>query len=299
MQKHLISDLETPERIDTYLLNVLDVSRSKVQKMINDKNVLVNDNKVKSSYLLKNGDVVTIKEINETTEILPENIKLDIVYEDDDVIVINKGKGMIVHPANNIYSGTLVNALLHHTTNLSDVNGEERRGIVHRLDADTTGLLIVAKNNEAHTFLAKQFEEKKVVRKYMAIVWGVINNDTGTIDAPIGRDINNRKKLSVTSINSKKAITHFKVLERFSKATLIELELETGRTHQIRVHMDYINYPVVNDPLYGRRKRLDETGQTLHSNTLGFIHPKSGEYMEFKSELPSTFLNILEQIKLM
>ena len=227
----------------------------------------------------------------------PEKMDLDIVYEDDDVIVINKPNGMVVHPAAGNYSGTLVNGLMYYSKNLSTINGEFRPGIVHRIDAYTTGLLVVAKNDKAHEFLARQLEEKTTHRKYWAIVWGVIQNDTGTIDAPIGRDLNNRKKMAVTAVNSKGAITHFRVLERFKNATLIELKLETGRTHQIRVHMDYIGYPVVNDPVYGNRKLIDDTGQCLHAKELGFIHPRTNQYMEFNSELPECFINLLEYFK--
>jgi 23S rRNA pseudouridine1911/1915/1917 synthase len=221
-------------------------------------------------------------------------MNLDIVYEDDDVIVVNKANGVVVHPAVGSPNHTLVNGLMFHSHNLSDVNGEFRPGIVHRIDAYTTGLLMVAKNNEAHNFLAKQLEEKKTTRVYVALVHGVINNDTGTIDAPIGRDKSDRKKMAVTDINGKDAVTHFKVLKRFKNATLIELKLETGRTHQIRVHMNYIGHPVVNDPVYGNRKLIDDSGQCLHAKVLGFIHPKTHKYMEFDSELPECFTNILE-----
>ena len=221
---------------------------------------------------------------------------LDIVYEDDDVIVVNKPNGMVVHPAFGNTKHTLVNGLLYHSKELSKKNGEFRPGIVHRIDAYTTGLLMIAKNDKAHEFLAKQLSEKTTHRKYIALVWGVINNDTGTIDAPIGRDINDRKKMSITA-DGKEAITHFKVLERYKTATLIELKLETGRTHQIRVHMNYINHPVVNDPVYGRRKLIDNTGQCLHAKELGFIHPKTKKYMEFNVELPECFINILNKFK--
>jgi 23S rRNA pseudouridine1911/1915/1917 synthase len=259
---------------------------------------MVNDKCIKSSYSLKPGDVIKIEEYKEPEMNLdPVNMNLDIVYEDDDVIVVNKANGVVVHPAVSNKSNTLVNGLLYHSNSLSDINGEFRPGIVHRIDAYTTGLLMVAKNNEAHASLAKQLEEKTTTRKYVALVWGVINNDTGTIDAPIGRDVNDRKKMSVTSVNSKKAITHFKVLKRYKDATLIELKLETGRTHQIRVHMNYIGHPIVNDPVYGRRKLIDNSGQCLHAQTLGFIHPRTGKYMEFSSELPDCFKHILDMFK--
>lgn len=284
-------------RIDSYLIDKLDKSRSKIQSLIKNGNVLVNDNVVKSSYIVKENDVIEVNDIQEEiTDVLPEKMELDIVYEDDDVIVVNKKNGIVVHPAVGNNHGTLVNGLLYHS-NLSSVNGEFRPGIVHRIDAFTTGLLMVAKNDKSHEFLAKQLENKTCHRKYWALVWGVIKNDTGTIDAPIGRDTSDRKKMAVTSVNSKKAVTHFKVIERYKRATLIELKLETGRTHQIRVHMNYIGYPVVNDPVYGKRKIIDNTGQCLHAKELGFIHPTTLEFMMFDSELPECFVNILNMLK--
>lgn len=298
MQKIKIDEQFKNQRIDSYLPQVLDVSRSKVSKMIKNEEILVNGKKTKNSYILKENDLVEVGEIKEEImQALPEKMDLDIIYEDDDVIVVNKPNGMVVHPAVGNKSKTLVNGLLYHSKNLSTINGEFRPGIVHRIDAYTTGLLMVAKNDKAHKILAKELEEKKTTRKYIALVWGIINTDTGTIDAPIGRDINDRKKMAVTDINSKDAITHFKVIERYSNATLIELKLETGRTHQIRVHMNYIGYPVVNDLVYGRRKLIDNTGQCLHAKTLGFIHPTTHEYMEFDSPLPPCFENILKQFK--
>ncbi len=288
---------ESNVRLDQYLTKKLDYSRSKVEKLIKEKNILVNNKETKKSYILKENDIINIKEIDEEEiNIEPEKMDLDIVYEDDDVIVVNKENGVVVHPAPGNYKHTLVNGLMYHSK-LSSINGEFRPGIVHRIDAYTTGLLMVAKNDKAHIDLAKQLEEKTTHRKYIALVWGVINTDTGTIDAPIGRDINDRKKMAVTDINSKDAITHFKVLERYSNATLIELELETGRTHQIRVHMNYIGYPIVNDPVYGKRKIIDNTGQCLHAKELGFVHPTTKKYMEFTSELPECFLNILREFK--
>ena len=275
----------------------LGVSRSKVQKMIAENLVILNGKNAKASASLKVGDIIEIEELKE--EVMSaeaENIPLDIVYEDEDVIVVNKPNGMVVHPAIGNTHGTLVNALLYHSKSLSDVNGEFRPGIVHRIDAYTTGLLVVAKNNVAHEILAKQLEEKSTHRKYVALVWGVISHDTGTIDAPIGRDLNDRKKMAVVA-GGKPSVTHFKVLERFKSATLIELRLETGRTHQIRVHMNYIGYPVVNDPVYGKRKLIDETGQCLHAKELGFVHPTKKVYMEFHSEFPECFLHILEQFR--
>ena len=298
MDNIIINNSENNKRIDLYLIDKIDMSRSKIQDKLKKGEILVNKKQVKSSYILKENDVISFNIEEEfDTDIEPENIPLDIVYEDNDVIVVNKKNGMVVHPAPGNNHGTLVNALLYHSKNLSKVNGEFRPGIVHRIDAYTTGLLMVAKNDRAHEILAKQLEEKTTTRKYVALVWGVIEHDTGTIDAPIGRDEKDRKKMAVTSLNSKKAITHFRVLERYKNASLIELQLETGRTHQIRVHMNYIGYPVVNDPVYGRRKLINNDGQCLHAKTLGFVHPTTGKYMEFTSELPDKFINILNIIK--
>ena len=296
MQEFKIENDEN-KRIDSYLIEKLNLSRSKIQTMIKNKQILVNNEETKNSYILKNGDIITSEEyVEEEMKAVPEKMDLDIVYEDEDVIVVNKRNGMVVHPAVGNKNGTLVNGLLYHSK-LSDINGEFRPGIVHRIDAYTTGLLVIAKNNEAHLSLAKQLEEKTTTRKYIALVHGVVNTDTGTIDAPIGRDANDRKKMAVTDVNAKNAVTHFKVLERYKNTTLIELQLETGITHQIRVHMNYIGYPVVNDPVYGKRKLFDNTGQCLHAKTLGFIHPRTGKYMEFTSCLPECFINILNQVK--
>ena len=286
------------DRLDSFLISKVDKSRSKIQSMIKSGNIRVNGNVVKPSCYLHIWDIVEVDDVvEEVLSANPEKMDLDIVYEDDDVIVVNKANGVVVHPAVGNTTGTLVNGLMYHSKNLSSINGEFRPGIVHRIDAYTTGLLMVAKNDRAHEILAKQLEEKKTHRVYWALVWGVIPNDTGTIDAPIGRDSNDRKKMCVTAVNSKKAITHFRVLERYKNATLIELSLETGRTHQIRVHMNYIGYPIVNDPVYGRRKLIDESGQCLHAKTLGFVHPTSGREMIFDSELPNCFVNILNKFK--
>lgn len=288
----------TSKRIDQYLMETTDLSRSKIQKMIEKEEIVVNNLKVKNSYNLKKDDIITISPIeSEPMCAEAEKMDLNIVYEDDDVIIVNKENGMVVHPAPGNYHGTLVNGLLYHSKALSKKNGDFRPGIVHRIDAYTTGLLVVAKNDKAHESLAKQLEEKTTHRKYIALVWGVINNDTGEIDAPIGRDPRDRKKMTVTSTNSKAAKTHFKVLKRFKDATLIELQLETGRTHQIRVHMNYIGYPIVNDSVYGKKKLIDQTGQCLHAKELGFVHPTTGKYVEFSSELPNCFNNILKQFE--
>lgn len=286
------------ERIDNYLIKILNKSRSKIQNLIKTENVKVNNKIIKNSYIVKQNDNIEINEIEEQPlSAKAEKIDLDIVYEDDDIIVVNKQNGLVVHPAVGNPTGTLVNGLMYHSKNLSKVNGEFRPGIVHRIDAFTTGLLVVAKNDYSHEFLARQLENKTTHRIYVALVWGVINEDTGTIDAPIGRDKKDRKKMAVTSENSKNAVTHFKVIERYNDATLIELKLETGRTHQIRVHMNYINHPVVNDSVYGKRKLIDETGQCLHAKELGFIHPTTKKYMCFTSELPKEFINILNKFK--
>lgn len=287
---------ESGKRIDAYIASQTSLSRTKIGKLIDDEIILVNDKKTKASYKVNENDIIKIDDYEE--EIMDasgENIPLEIVYEDDDVLVINKPNGMVVHPAVGNTHGTLVNALVYHFSNLSHVNGNLRPGIVHRIDAYTTGLLMVAKNDFAHNSLAQQLSEKTTTREYVAIVDGIINNDTGTIDAPIGRDKNDRKKMTVTDQNSKEAVTHFTVLKRFKNHTLISLKLETGRTHQIRVHMNYIGHPVTNDPVYGKHKLYDESGQCLHAKTIGFIHPKTQKYMSFTSELPDCFTNILSR----
>ena len=293
----LVNENNVDKRLDVFVSENTDISRSQITKLIKEGNILVNGNKTKTGYMTKLNDEVLVEYIQKEIDAKPEKMDLDIVYEDDDVIVVNKANGVVVHPAPGNYTGTLVNGLLYHFKNLSTINGDLRPGIVHRIDADTTGLLMIAKNDKAHEKLAKQLEEKSTYRKYYALVWGVIKNDTGTIDAPIGRDPKDRKKMAVVESNSKDAITHFKVLERYKNATLIELKLETGRTHQIRVHMKYIGHPVVNDSIYSNRKLFDETGQCLHAKELGFIHPVTNEYMQFDSDLPECFTNIKEKLE--
>ena len=293
-------DIDNNLRIDKYLSEVTDMSRSKIQKLIDNEKILVNDKIIKTSYKVNFGDTINILDTEENNnEIVAENIPLDIVYEDEYLLVVNKPSGMVVHPALGNYSHTLVNALMYHcNNNLSLVNGSIRPGIVHRIDADTSGLLLVAKNDMVHNDLAKQISEKSVVRKYICLVHGVIKEDSATIDAPIGRDNNDRKKMGVTSENSKDAITHIRVLNRYSDSTLIECTLETGRTHQIRVHMNYINHPVVNDPVYGYNKLDDkEFGQMLHAKEIGFVHPITKEFMSFKVDVPQRFNEILEIYK--
>jgi 23S rRNA pseudouridine1911/1915/1917 synthase len=266
--------------------------------MISNGCILVNDKIVKTSYLFHIGDNIVINDMEEDSMIKPENIPLDIVYEDEYMLVVNKPSGMVVHPAPGNYTGTLVNALMYYCNKLSSVNGSIRPGIVHRIDADTSGLLLVAKDDFTHNELARQIGEKSVKRKYLCLVHGVINEDTATIDVPIGRDNRDRKKMAVTGDNSKDAVTNVRVLERYKRATLIECILETGRTHQIRVHMNYIGHPVVNDPVYGQRRMDDESfGQMLHAYEIGFVHPKTGEFLDFKVDPPKKFYEILDKYK--
>ena len=292
-----IEVLENNIRLDNYLIDKLDSSRSKIQKLIKNNSILVNDKNTKSSYLVKTGDIITITDVKEeSSNIEPEDIKLDIVYEDEYLLVVNKPSGMVVHPGCGNRNHTLVNALMHHSklSNLDNI----RPGIVHRIDAYTSGLLMVAKDDKTHRELALELKSNKAKRKYLALVHGVIGEDTATIDAPIGRDTKNRKKMCVTSVNSKDAITHIKVLERYIDTTFIECTLETGRTHQIRVHLSYINHPIVNDSVYGYKKQINPTfGQMLHAYTLGFIHPVTHEYLEFKAEPPKEFMEILNHYK--
>lgn len=293
-------DEDDNERLDAYLAKELDeISRSYIQKLIKEDLVYVNDKHVKSSYLVKEGDYIKVNLPSpKKLEIIPEDIPIDIVYEDEDVAIINKPQDMVVHPAPGNYTGTLVNALLFHIDNLSSINGIIRPGIVHRLDKDTSGLLIIAKNDKAHRILSESLKERNVKRVYISLVHGILSNDEGTINAPIGRHGTDRKKMTVTQKNSKEAITHYKVLERYNNYSLVEVNLETGRTHQIRVHMAYINHPVVGDPVYSKGKNefgLDK--QMLHAYKLGFSHPSTGEHMEFQIDLPEYFKNILNTLE--
>ncbi|MCX7922962.1 MAG: RluA family pseudouridine synthase [Clostridia bacterium] len=288
-------------RLDAWLPTKLDqYSRTFIQKLVNDGMVLVDDKKVKANYKLKENQKITIRiPVPEKLDVVPEKIDLEIVYEDSDIIVVNKPKGMVVHPAAGNYSGTLVNALMEYCgDSLSDINGVIRPGIVHRIDKDTTGLLVVAKNNAAHEKLSELLKTHDIKRVYIALVDGVIREDSGKVDAPIGRHPVDRKKMAVNTKNGRRAVTYFKVLERFKDATFIELKLETGRTHQIRVHMSYIGYPVVGDPIYGKKRQKFVTeGQVLHAKTLGFVHPATSEYVEFESEIPEYFNILLEQLR--
>lgn len=292
----IIVEEETQKRIDSYLATKLDISRSKIQKLIKEGKVLVNDKLISANYLVKLNDQIQVNdELNYEISVEPENIPLDIVYEDDDLLVINKASGMVVHPAPGHYTNTLVNALLYR---FNITSGDKMRpGIVHRLDKDTSGLMLVAKNEETHEKLSKMIGNKEVERRYLAITTGVIKTDTGTIDAPIGRDQRNRLKMQVTDVNAKEAITHFKVLKRYKANTLIECILETGRTHQIRVHLAYINYPIVNDPLYGKEKNCTEFGQMLHSKSIRFNHPRTNKELYFEVEPPKEFKEKLEELE--
>lgn len=286
------------ERLDKYVANLYpELSRNKVQEMINEGYILVNNEVKKANYRLHASDEVIVNMMEtKPLEIEPVNMNLDIRYEDSDVVVINKAKNIVVHPSETSKEKTLVHGLLYQIKDLSGINGVLRPGIVHRIDKNTSGLLIVAKNDKAHNALAEQLKNKTVSRKYYALVHGVIENDYGTIDAPIGRDVHDRQKMAITSKNSKDAITHFKVIKRFKNYTLVECELETGRTHQIRVHMQYIKHPIVGDPKYSYRKTLNTNGQLLHAHELEFIHPTSGEKIIVNAPLPEEFERILEEI---
>ena len=294
--KQFIVDEESKNlRLDVFLSKYFeDKSRSYLQNLIEEGNVKVNEKLKKSNYKLKAGEKVDIL-IPEPVglDVEPEDIPLDIVYEDNDVIVINKPQGMVVHPAAGVYNGTLVNALLSHCNDLSGINGVARPGIVHRIDKDTSGVLVVAKNDNAHNKLAEQFKDHSMTRAYIALVEGVIKKDEGTIDAPLARHPIDRIKIAVVK-DGRRAVTHYKVLERFNSSTLVECCLETGRTHQIRVHMAHIGHPLVGDPVYGYKKqRFNLNGQLLHAQKLGFIHPSTEEYVEFKADLPGYFNRVL------
>ncbi|MEW9182518.1 RluA family pseudouridine synthase [Bacillus mycoides] len=294
-----VAEEQKSERIDKFVAEInSEWSRSQVQQWIKDAVVTVNGKSVKGNYKVKGNDEITVTIPDpEELDIQPEDMNLEVYYEDADVLVVNKPRGMVVHPAPGHTKGTLVNGLMHHCTDLSGINGVMRPGIVHRIDKDTSGLLMVAKNDMAHESLVNQLVAKTVTRRYKAIVHGVIPHDKGIIDAPIGRDKKERQSMTVDE-NGKNAVTHFQVLERFKDFTLVECRLETGRTHQIRVHMKYIGYPLAGDPKYGPKKTLDMNGQALHAGILGFDHPRTGEYIEFEAPIPEVFeeaLNILRK----
>ncbi|MDO5348466.1 MAG: RluA family pseudouridine synthase [Lachnospiraceae bacterium] len=301
-QDFVVAEEDQDTRIDKYLTDCCEnLSRSYLQKLLKSGDVLVNDKPVKSSYKICEGDIISchVPEAVEP-EILAEPIPLDILYEDEDVILVNKPKGMVVHPAAGHISKTLVNGLMYHCRGqLSGINGVMRPGIVHRIDMDTTGVLIVCKNDTAHREIASQLKEHSITRRYRAIVHGVLKDDEGTVNAPIGRHPVDRKKMSINTRNGKEAVTHYKVLERFQDFTYIECRLETGRTHQIRVHMASIHHPLLGDQVYGPDKCPFKNlqGQTLHAGILGFIHPRTGQYMEFSAPLPLYFEELLKKLK--
>ena len=295
-----VCDFAEKKRIDVFTAEVADVTRSRAAGLITEGNVLINGKPAAKNDKVKNGDSVTITVPEpEAYDVLPENIPLDIVYEDGDLLVVNKSKGMVVHPAAGNSDGTLVNALMYHCGgSLSGINGVMRPGIVHRIDKNTSGLLIVAKNDFAHNKLAEQIKEHSFTREYQALVYGSLKNDIGVIDAPIGRHPVKRKQMAVVRENGRNAVTHFSVIERLDGFTHVALRLETGRTHQIRVHMAYIGHPVAGDDVYGPKKVITELhGQCLHAKRIGFIHPRTGEYMEFDSPLPEYFIKFLQRCK--
>lgn len=295
---YTIEEQQQGERIDKAVSSIQNEwSRTQISNWITEGIVKVNGEAVKAKYKVKAGDVVEIIVPEaEPLDVIAEKLDLEIVYEDADVLVVNKPKGMVVHPAPGHLTGTLVNGLMYHCTDLSGINGIMRPGIVHRIDKDTSGLLMVAKNDKAHESLVEQLVNKTVTRKYTALVHGHIAHDKGTIDAPIGRDQKDRQKQAVVD-KGKHAVTHFQVIERFGDYTLVECRLETGRTHQIRVHMQYIGFPLVGDPKYGPRKTIDFGGQVLHAGVLGFTHPTTGEYMEFEAPLPVDYVQLLDELR--
>ncbi len=300
MATEIIVVTDEEGRIDAFIASRLSLSRSFAAELIDDGKVLLNGSAVKKRALVKSGDEVTVEipELKEP-EALPQDIPIDIVYEDDDLLVVNKPKGMVVHPAPGNSDGTLVNALLYHCKGtLSGINGVSRPGIVHRIDKDTSGLLIVAKNDVAHIHLAEQIKEHSFTREYLAICYGNVKQDSGLVSAPIGRDPKNRQRMAVVYKNSKSAVTHYEVVERFEGFTLMRFRLETGRTHQIRVHMASIGHPIAGDPLYGPKKVITELcGQCLHAGKIGFIHPKTNQYLEFEAELPEYFKKYKAKLK--
>lgn len=298
MEVKIVTKDDEGLRLDKFLSKEYSsLSRVYIQKLIEEDNVFVNNKKEKASYKVKENDEIFLEEVEVSElDVIAQDIPLDIIYEDEDVIVINKKQGMIVHPAPGVYSDTLVNALLFHCKDLSSINGIKRPGIVHRIDKDTSGLIVVAKNDMAHESLSNQLKDKTMNREYIAIVHGIINENKGKINAPIGRDLKNRIKMAVVK-DGKNAVTHFDVIERYKKYTLIHCKLETGRTHQIRVHMAYIGYPLAGDPVYGPKVTLEGNGQYLHAAKLNFVHPRTGNKMTFEAPLPSYFVKMIDKLK--
>lgn len=296
--KIIVPENQNQNRLDKYLSEQTEFTRSTIAKMLNENYIMVNGRVEKASYKIHHNDEIEIKDgFIKETDILPSKMPLDIVYEDQDIIIINKPSGLVVHPGNGNQENTLVNGLMYYTNSLSDINGEDRPGIVHRLDKDTSGLLIVAKNNKTHAILGEYFKNHdKIKREYIALLVGEFPHDTATIDAPIARDTTDRKKMTVSDKNAKEAITHLKVLKRYVGYTLVSLVLETGRTHQIRVHMKYIGYPVFNDPVYNSKKATP-FGQFLHSSKIDLIHPITHELMHFSCPLPQEFQNFLDTLE--
>lgn len=300
---YIVDREDIRKRLDVYISEKNNtITRSYIKNLIDDGRILVNGTLQKSGYKVKEMDIVMVdipKE--EVLNVVPEDIKIDIVYEDEDIIIVNKEKGMVVHPANGNYTGTLVNALMYsHKDELSSINGTIRPGIVHRIDKDTSGILVIAKNDSAHKVLSDQFKEHNINRKYIALVKGIVKDDEFTINLPIGRSPKDRQKMAVVYKNSRNAVTHIKVLKRFysSNVTLVEAKLETGRTHQIRVHMSYMHYPLVGDEVYGKKdNKFKVNGQMLHARILGITHPRTGKYMEFESNLPNEFKELLEKLE--
>lgn len=299
LKKFEANDIDLGKRLDSYLTERIDnYSRTYIQKLIEETFIKVNGKIIKTNYKLRQNDKIEVQipePIN--LEVVAENIPLDVVFEDKEIIIINKAQGMVVHPAHGNYTGTLVNALLYHCDNLSGINGILRPGIVHRIDKDTSGIIVVAKSNEAHMSLSQQLKEHTITRKYTALLEGKVKIDKGIVETYIGRNPSDRKKMAVVNSNGKKAVTHYKIVQSYDRNTLIEAQLETGRTHQIRVHMAYIGHPVVGDLVYGiKKQRFDTSGQLLHARVLGFIHPKTNKYLEFEARLPDYFQNIVSKL---
>jgi len=295
---YIVQETEIDERLDKLISTKFkDFSRSKIKKMLEEELINVNKKLEKPSYKVSWGDIISIQiKDPEISVIIPEDIPLDVYYEDEDFIVVNKPSGMVVHPANGHLTGTLVNAALYHCDDLSGINGICRPGVVHRIDKDTSGLIVMAKNDQAHNYLAQQFKDKTTKRIYYALCHGVIEHNKGTVDAPIGRDKFDRKRMAVMA-GGRNAVTHFEVIERIGPYSFIKCKLETGRTHQIRVHLSYIGYPLVGDEKYGPRKVIGNQGQFLHAAVLGFMHPKTHELLEFESPLPTYFTTMLNKIR--